>query len=182
MRIFGTAARFGEVFYPGNWYGIGLELAPSAFDDTMSQSPHVALLAEHEGLPLAATIADKAPLTLAVDSDGLHYDGTIADDQADSVLVWQKVDSGLMVEASFAAGVVDGDWVMRDGEEVFRATSMDLNGGDVSVVRMGANPDTGSETKSASRMVASQSRKGLVKCQRQKLKLVSAVLSRGGGK
>ena len=167
MRIFGTAARFGEVFYPGNWYGLGLELAPSAFDDTMGQAPHVALLTEHSGLPLASTISDDAPLTLTVDGDGLHYDGTIADDQADSVLVWQKVDTGLMAEASFSAGVVHGDWVMRDGEEVFLATVMDLNGGDASVVRMGANANTGAETAasvSASRMVATRARNGLFRC------------------
>ncbi len=150
LKIVGEAAAYGNVFYP-EWMflGLGMLLEPGAFDD--DENPSVEFLANHEGLPMAATDSNNMDTRLVISrhDKGVGYEANLSDRMADAVMVWEKVDAGLMRQASVGFIVLDADWVMVDGEEVLSVSRATLDRGDISVVRWGANSETESVTASA---------------------------------
>lgn len=150
LIIEGDAARTGVITYPVWAFRAPVELAPGTLDAALAEDPVAEFLVMHGwqgGLPLAATDSEQAPLTLAVSDETLAYTAAMVDDHADAVQAWQKVDAGLMTEASLGYYLIDGNWVMRGQEEVFYATRITFDQGDVSVVRYGGDRSTTSETR-----------------------------------
>ncbi|MDE0288754.1 MAG: HK97 family phage prohead protease [bacterium] len=151
LTIEGDAAVTGVVTYPHWAWGTGVELAPGTLARALVGGPSVEFLMMHGwrgGLTLAATDSDAAPMGLSVESEMLSYRADMIDDHLDAVQAWQKVDAGLMREASMGYFIVDGEWVFRNGEEVFYVTELSLDGGDISIVRRGGSPQTRSRTRS----------------------------------
>ena len=146
MKLEGTAARYEEVFYPQWAYSLGVELARGAFDESLKAGPEVLFLSRHAGDPHGNTLAptEIGLLTLASDDDGLHYVVALSDQIQESVALHARVDLGLMTQASFAARILDGEYVTRDGEDVFLVSKADLDMGDISVVPFGGNSNTSS--------------------------------------
>lgn len=122
---------------------MGIEIAEGAFDESLKAGPIVDFLYEHDGLPMSSTHADEdVRLGLELKGKKLKYSASLDPEQADAALIHQKVGKGLLREASFSAAILDGDFAERDGEEVFVMTRGELDRGDISVVRNGANPNT----------------------------------------
>jgi HK97 family phage prohead protease len=122
--------------YDMSWYQETVKRG--AFTKTLSESPDVQLLANHEGLPLARTT--NASLLLSEDARGLRFEGSADGDDPDAARLARKVEAGLLTECSFAFRVTrqtwDEDYENRDLVEV------SLDRGDVSIVNYGANPHT----------------------------------------
>ena len=74
MRLSGYAAVFNESSVP---LPFKESIAPGAFRKTLSETPDVRLLINHEGLPVART--KNGTLTLTEDDRGLYMDAEIAD-------------------------------------------------------------------------------------------------------
>ena len=146
LVITGEAARYEELMFPSWSFGAGMMLAEGSLRASIDAGPDVALLAEHRGWPLASTRAPgpTSRLQIFATDEGMTYVASLDRQQSDSVLAWQKVDAGLFAQASFGFYVVDGEWTTFEGEDVYRVTEACLNGGDVSIVRLGANPNTSS--------------------------------------
>jgi HK97 family phage prohead protease len=109
-----------------------------AFAKTLSESPAVQLLLNHEGLSMAYTKA--GTLRLAEDETGLHMEAEVNPARGDVRDMLAALDDGDVDEMSFAFRVMRQNWSpdyeQRDIVEV------SLNRGDVSVVNFGANPGT----------------------------------------
>jgi HK97 family phage prohead protease len=106
-----------------------------AFTKTLAANPDVALLVNHDGLPLART-----PVTLQLREDdrGLRVDATLDGDDPDVQRILPKVRRGDLGAMSFAFQVTDQQW--NDDYDVRDIYGVDLNHGDVSIVTMPANP------------------------------------------
>jgi HK97 family phage prohead protease len=104
----------------------------------------VVLLANHEGLPLAAT--RNGSLTLEQTDAGLEFTATADAADPDAARIAAKVESGLLSECSFAFRVTRQDWNEARDERTLQ--EIDLNRGDVSVVTFGANPNTAVQMRS----------------------------------
>jgi HK97 family phage prohead protease len=106
-----------------------------AFTTTLAANPDVALLVNHEGLPLART-----PITLQLREDdrGLRVDATLDGDDPDVQRILPKVRRGDLGAMSFAFQVTEQQW--NDDYDVRDIYGVDLNHGDVSIVTMPANP------------------------------------------
>ncbi len=151
LKIVGRAAAYGNLFYPVSAFGpIPMRLEAGAFDG--DAAPAVEFLANHEGLPLAATDSTSKDTRLVISRDdkGIGYEANLSEDMADAVAVWQKVDAGLMRQASIGFYILDAEWETVGGEEVLTISNASMDRGDVSVVRWGANPNTESATVAAS--------------------------------
>ena len=149
-KIKGEAARYGEVFYP-NWAlaPMGMELEPGALKASIERGPRVTLHVEHEGWPLAATFGNESSLlSVEATETGVDYSANVDENQADVLLAWQKVDAGLFPQASVGLYIVDADWAMRGSKEILLVSEAELDMGDISVVRYGANDKTSSEAES----------------------------------
>lgn len=126
---------------------MGIEIAEGAFEESLKKGPIVDFLAEHGGLPMSGTHADESVrLELGLEGKDLNYSAALDGEQADAFLIHQKVGKGLLREASFSAAILDGEFAERDGEEYFIMTKADLDRGDISIVRAGANPNTTART------------------------------------
>ncbi len=123
---------------------------PGAFKRTLDQSPDVAFLLNHEGMPLART-KEAGNLQLAEDKIGLEVkaqlDSRVSLVNDIAVLMQQRV----LTEMSFAFRIVRQKWLDAEGEEVpwwdmagidRHIVEVSINKGDVSVVTYGANPFT----------------------------------------
>lgn len=141
MRLRGYAAVFNDASVP---LPFKETIAPGAFRKTLSETPDVRLLINHEGLPLART--KNGTLTLSEDDRGLFMDAVIADTNEGRDL-YKLVERGDVDQMSFAFRVIRQKW--NEDRSVRTLTEVSLADGDVSVVTYPAYPTTSVEAREA---------------------------------
>jgi len=141
MRLSGYAAVFNDSSVP---LPFKESIAPGAFRKTLSETPDVRLLINHEGLPLART--KNGTLKLTEDDRGLYMDATIADTSEGRDL-YKLVERGDVDQMSFAFRVIRQKWSDDRSQRVL--TEVSLADGDVSVVTYPAYPTTSVEAREA---------------------------------
>ena len=134
MRLSGYAAVFHDSSVP---LPFKEKIAPGAFRKTLSETPDVRLLVNHEGLPLART--KNGTLRLEEDDRGLRFDADLADTQ-EGRDIYTLVERGDVDQMSFAFRVIRQKW--NDDRSVRVLTEVSLSDGDVSVVTYPAYPTT----------------------------------------
>jgi HK97 family phage prohead protease len=139
MRLSGYAAVFNDNSVPLPFVE---RIAPGAFRKTLTETPDVRLLINHEGLPLART--KNGTLTLSEDERGLYMDAVIADTQEGRDL-YTLVQRGDLDQMSFAFRVIRQKWNEARTERLL--TELSLADGDVSVVTYPAYPTTSVEAR-----------------------------------
>ena len=139
MRLRGYAAVFNEASVPLPFIET---IAPGAFRKTLSETPDVRLLINHEGLPLART--KNGTLTLTEDDRGLYMDAVIADTSEGRDL-YKLVERGDVDQMSFAFRVIRQKY--NDDRSQRTLTEVSLADGDVSVVTYPAYPTTTVEAR-----------------------------------
>lgn len=122
--------------YDMGWYTETMKRG--AFSKTLSESPDVQLLVNHEGLPLARTT--NGSLTLTEDDRGLVFNAHGDESDPDIAALARKINAGLMDQCSFAFRVIRQTW--DEDYEDRQINEVSLDRGDVSVVNYGANPNT----------------------------------------
>jgi HK97 family phage prohead protease len=143
MRLRGYAAVFNDDSVPLPFIE---RIAPGAFRKTLTETPDVRLLINHEGLPLART--KNGTLTLTEDDRGLYMDATIADTSEGRDL-YTLVERGDVDQMSFAFRVIRQKW--SEDRSMRTLTEVSLADGDVSVVTYPAYPTTTVEAREALR-------------------------------
>jgi HK97 family phage prohead protease len=139
MRLSGYAAVFNEDSLPLPFLE---RIAPGAFRKTLTETPDVRLLINHEGLPLART--KNGTLRLTEDEAGLYMDADLPDTQAARDL-YTLVERGDVDQMSFAFRVIRQKWSEDRSRRVL--TELSLSDGDVSVVTYPAYPTTTVEAR-----------------------------------
>ena len=139
MRLSGYAAVFDNDSVPLPFIE---RIAPGAFRKTLTETPDVRLLINHEGLPLART--KNGTLRLTEDTVGLYMDADLPDTQAARDL-WTLVERGDVDQMSFAFRVIRQKW--NEGRTERTLTELSLADGDVSVVTYPAYPTTTVEAR-----------------------------------
>jgi hypothetical protein len=139
MRLSGYAAVFNEDSVPLPFLE---RIAPGAFRKTLTETPDVRLLINHEGLPLART--KNGTLRLTEDEAGLYMDADLPDTQAARDL-YTLVERGDVDQMSFAFRVIRQKWNEDRSRRVL--TELSLSDGDVSVVTYPAYPTTTVEAR-----------------------------------
>jgi HK97 family phage prohead protease len=143
MRLSGYAAVFNDASVP---LPFKESIAPGAFRKTLTETPDVRLLINHEGLPLART--KNGTLTLSEDGRGLFMDAVIADTTEGRDL-YKLVERGDVDQMSFAFRVIRQKW--NEDRTTRTLTEVSLADGDVSVVTYPAYPTTTVEAREALR-------------------------------
>ena len=143
MTLRGYAAVFDEASVPLPFIET---IAPGAFRKTLSETPDVRLLINHEGLPLART--KNGTLTLTEDERGLFMDAKIADTTEGRDL-YKLVERGDVDQMSFAFRVIRQKY--NEDRSQRTLTEVSLADGDVSVVTYPAYPTTTVEAREALR-------------------------------
>ena len=139
MRLSGYAAVFNESSVP---LPFKESIAPGAFRKTLSETPDVRLLINHEGLPLART--KNGTLKLTEDERGLLIDAELAD-TTEARDIYKLVERGDVDQMSFAFRVIRQKWSEDRSRRVL--TEVSLSDGDVSVVTYPAYPTTKVEAR-----------------------------------
>jgi HK97 family phage prohead protease len=139
MRLAGYAAVFNDPSVP---LPFSERIAPGAFRKTLSETPDVRLLINHEGLPLART--KNNTLTLTEDETGLYIDALLPD-TSEARDLWTLVQRGDVDQMSFAFRVIRQSWNKDRTERTL--TEVSLADGDVSVVTYPAYPTTTVEAR-----------------------------------
>jgi len=139
MRLAGYAAVFDDPSVPLPFVE---RIAPGAFRKTLSETPDVRLLINHEGLPLART--KNGTLTLTEDSRGLYMDAEIADTSEGRDL-YKLVERGDVDQMSFAFRVIRQKW--SEDRSMRTLIELSLADGDVSIVTYPAYPTTTVEAR-----------------------------------
>jgi uncharacterized protein len=139
MRLSGYAAVFNDDSVPLPFIE---RIAPGAFRKTLTETPDVRLLINHEGLPLART--KNGTLRLKEDEAGLYMDADLPDTQAARDL-YTLVERGDVDQMSFAFRVIRQKW--NEGRTERTLTELSLADGDVSVVTYPAYPTTTVEAR-----------------------------------
>jgi len=152
MRLSGYAAVFNESSVP---LPFKESIAPGAFRKTLSETPDVRLLINHEGLPVART--KNGTLTLTEDDRGLYMDAEIADTSEGRDL-YKLVERGDVDQMSFAFRVIRQKWSEDRSRRVL--TEVSLADGDVSVVTYPAYPTTSVEAREALKSAVSAIKEG----------------------
>jgi len=143
MRLRGYAAVFNDSSLPLPFKEV---IAPGAFRKTLSETPDVRLLINHEGLPLART--KNGTLTLSEDSRGLLIDAEIADTTEGRDL-HKLIARGDVDQMSFAFRVIRQKW--NEDRSMRTLTEVSLSDGDISAVTYPAYPTTSIEAREALR-------------------------------
>jgi HK97 family phage prohead protease len=141
MRLSGYAAVFNDASVP---LPFSERIAPGAFRKTLSETPDVRLLINHEGLPLART--KNGTLTLSEDEVGLRFDADLPD-TTEARDLWTLIQRGDVDQMSFAFRVIRQKWSADRTERTL--TEVSLADGDVSVVTYPAYPTTTVEAREA---------------------------------
>lgn len=152
MRLRGYAAVFNDASVP---LPFKETIAPGAFRKTLSETPDVRLLINHEGLPLART--KNGTLTLTEDDRGLLIDAEIADTSEGRDL-YKLVERGDVDQMSFAFRVIRQKW--SEDRSTRTLTEVSLADGDVSVVTYPAYPTTTVEAREALRTAIESIKEG----------------------
>ena len=139
LRLSGYGAVFNESSVP---LPFKETIAPGAFRKTLSETPDVRLLVNHEGLPLART--KNGTLTLSEDAKGLHFEAILADTQ-EARDIHALVTRGDVDQMSFAFRVIRQSW--SEDRSIRTLTEVSLADGDVSVVTYPAYPTTTVEAR-----------------------------------
>jgi len=139
MRLSGYAAVFSDASVPLPFVE---RIAPGAFRKTLSETPDVRLLINHEGLPLARTKNDT--LRLSEDEFGLRFDADLPD-TTEARDLWTLIQRGDVDQMSFAFRVIRQKWSADRTERTL--TEVSLADGDVSVVTYPAYPTTSVEAR-----------------------------------
>ena len=139
MRLSGYAAVFNDSSVP---LPFKESIAPGAFRKTLSETPDVRLLVNHEGLPLART--KNGTLTLTEDERGLYFNADLADTQ-EARDIHTLIARGDVDQMSFAFRVIRQKWSEDRSRRVL--TEVSLSDGDVSVVTYPAYPTTSVEAR-----------------------------------
>lgn len=116
-------------------------IAKGAFKRTLGEDPDVRFTINHGaggGLPIART--KSGTLTLVEDARGLRVDADLNMADPDVRALIPKIERGDVDEMSFAFRCTDDVWNEARTDRVVRSVS--LHNGDVSIVTVGANPDT----------------------------------------
>ena len=139
MRLAGYAAVFNESSVP---LPFKESIAPGAFRKTLTETPDVRLLINHEGLPLARS--KNGTLTLAEDERGLYFEAELAD-TTEARDIYKLVERGDVDQMSFAFRVIRQKW--SEDRSLRVLTEVSLADGDVSVVTYPAYPTTKVEAR-----------------------------------
>ncbi|GKV69848.1 hypothetical protein NCCP2716_23460 [Sporosarcina sp. NCCP-2716] len=125
------------------WPGAFEEIAPGAFDKTLSND--VRALIDHETRAVLGRTKSNT-LTLKVDSRGLWGSIRINPDDSDAVNLYQRVKRGDVDQCSFGFNIVSEttDW-REDGTVKWIIEEVDLH--EVSVVTFPAYSDTGVQAR-----------------------------------
>jgi len=137
IRLVGYASRFSTPYEVG---GFTETVAPGAFTSTLAGRPDVRLLIDHEGQPLART--KSGTLRLTQDGLGLKVESTLDATDPDVQRLLPKMRRGDLDQMSFAFRIAPGGDSWNDDYTVRTVRSVDLDGGDVSVVTYPASPTT----------------------------------------
>jgi HK97 family phage prohead protease len=139
MRLSGYAAVFNDASVP---LPFRERIAPGAFRKTLSETPDVRLLINHEGLPLART--KNNTLALTEDEVGLRFDAELPD-TSEARDLYTLIERGDVDQMSFAFRVIRQKW--NDDRTERTLTEVSLSDGDVSVVTYPAYPTTTVEAR-----------------------------------
>jgi HK97 family phage prohead protease len=134
MKLAGYAAVFNDPSLP---LPFRESIAPGAFRKTLSETPDVRLLINHEGLPLART--KNNTLVLREDEKGLYFEAELANTQ-EARDIYTLVERGDVDQMSFAFRVIRQKW--SDDRSTRVLTEVSLADGDVSMVTYPAYPTT----------------------------------------
>jgi HK97 family phage prohead protease len=152
MRMAGYAAVFNEASVPLPFIE---KIAPGAFRKTLSETPDVRLLANHEGLPMART--KNGTMRLYEDEKGLYFEAELANTQEARDL-YTLVERGDVDQMSFAFRVIRQNWSKDRTERTL--TEVSLADGDVSIVTYPAYPATTVEAREAIKRAILQIKEG----------------------
>ena len=139
MRLSGYAAVFNNASVPLPFIEY---IAPGAFRKTLSETPDVRLLINHEGLPLART--KNGTLVLTEDEVGLRFDAELPD-TSEARDLYTLIERGDVDQMSFAFRVIRQKFNKDRSERTL--TEVSLADGDVSVVTYPAYPTTTVEAR-----------------------------------
>jgi uncharacterized protein len=139
MRLAGYAAVFNDASVP---LPFKESIAPGAFRKTLTETPDVRMLINHEGLPVARTKNDT--LKLYEDERGLRFEADLADTQ-EGRDIYELVKRGDVDQMSFAFRVIRQKW--NDDRSRRVLTEVSLADGDISVVTYPAYPTTTVEAR-----------------------------------
>jgi len=139
MRLSGYAAVFNDASVPLPFTEY---IAPGAFRKTLSETPDVRLLINHEGLPLARTKNDT--LRLSEDEVGLRFEAELPD-TSEARDLYTLIERGDVDQMSFAFRVIRQKYNSDRTERTL--TEVSLADGDVSVVTYPAYPTTTVEAR-----------------------------------
>jgi hypothetical protein len=131
----GYASTFGQPYDMG-WYTETVR--SGAFSKTLSESPDVRFLINHEGLPLART--KSGTLEVSQDSTGLHTRARLDPSDPDVQRLLPKVQRGDIDAMSFGFRTIRDEW--SSDYEQREMVELSLANGDVSAVTYPANPAT----------------------------------------
>jgi HK97 family phage prohead protease len=152
LRMAGYAAVFNEPSLPLPFIE---KIAPGAFRKTLSETPDVRLLINHEGLPLART--KNGSMSLYEDERGLYFEAELADTQEARDL-HTLVARGDVDQMSFAFRVIRQKW--NDDRTERMLTEVSLADGDVSIVTYPAYPATSVEAREALKRAIAEIKEG----------------------
>lgn len=152
LRMAGYAAVFNEPSLPLPFIE---KIMPGAFRKTLSETPDVRLLINHEGLPLART--KNGTMKLYEDERGLYFEAELADTQEARDL-HTLVARGDVDQMSFAFRVIRQKWNEDRTERTL--TEVSLADGDVSIVTYPAYPATSVEAREQLKKAIAQIKEG----------------------
>jgi HK97 family phage prohead protease len=152
LRMAGYAAVFNEPSLPLPFIE---KIAPGAFRKTLTETPDVRLLINHEGLPLART--KNGTMRLYEDNKGLYFEAELADTQEARDL-HTLVARGDVDQMSFAFRVIRQKW--NDDRTERMLTEVSLADGDVSIVTYPAYPATSVEAREALKRAIAEIKEG----------------------
>ena len=139
LTLTGYAAKFDSASVPLPFIE---RIAPGAFRKTLTETPDVRLLVNHEGLPLART--KNGTLKLYEDQVGLRFEAELPDTQQ-AKDIYALIERGDVDQMSFAFRVIRQKWNQDRTERTL--TEVSLADGDVSVVTYPAYPATTVEAR-----------------------------------
>ena len=133
----GYAATFNQEYDLGPFRE---RIDPAAFNRTLGSNPDVRLLIDHEGQPLART--KSGTLTLAPDGVGLRVRAPLEASDPDVQRLLPKMRRKDLDQMSFAFKVPSGGDTWENDYSLRTLRTVELHGGDVSVVTYPANENT----------------------------------------
>lgn len=147
IKIEGYASTFNQPYDMG-FYTETVERG--AFTKTLTESPDVRFLINHDGLPLART--SSGTLELFEDSIGLGFRSELDGNDPDVARLVPKMERGDLSQCSFAFRTIKDEW----DEEYTKRTlkELSLRDGDVSVVTYPANPNASAKLRASREVVA----------------------------